>query len=512
MATENNPDRNIAQQAVDAAKSAAEAAKDTAKEVAEGVKDAVTGVTIPGSPTTEPPTVEEPTEPRGPLPPKREQRAPAPYSPTGKDTGAPDDARAQAGEYLTTAQGVRLYDTDHSLKAGARGPVLLQDHHLREKITHFDHERIPERVVHARGTGAHGVFQSYGTAESVCKAAFLAEGVETPVFVRFSQVNGSRGSADAVRDTRGFAVKFYTSEGNYDFVGNNIPVFFIQDAIKFPDVVHAVKPEPAREIPQAQSAHDTFWDFVSLHTEAQHHTIWQMGGRGIQYTYRTMPGFGVNTFRMVNAEGRTTLVKLHLKPKLGDHALVWEEAQMINGVDPDFQRRDLYDAIEAGAYPQWEFGIQTFPDTEDQTFEGIDLSTFVLMGASLAGVIMPEAELNAADLSGADLSGGDLREASLVGATLNETRFDGADLSGADFSGASLITLFPGDVLQSGTSGGTGSGRVERATGSGYLIDGETISASIEGIGTITHTVRREQSVPDDLSGSQLPPTRSYRN
>ncbi|MET9935925.1 catalase, partial [Streptomyces sp. NPDC006324] len=244
---------------------------------------------------------------------------------------------------------------------------------LREKIMHFDHERIPERVVHARGAGAHGVFQSYGTAAGVTKAAFLAADAETPVFVRFSTVLGSRGSADTVRDTRGFATKFYTEEGVFDLVGNNIPVFFIQDAIKFPDVIHAGKPHPDREIPQAQSAHDTFWDFVSLHTEAQHHAMWNMSDRGIPRSYRTMEGFGVHTFRLVNAEGATTLVKFHWKPKLGVHSLVWEEAQIAGGVDPDFHRRDLADAIEAGAYPQWELGIQTFPDTPDQTFEGIDL-------------------------------------------------------------------------------------------------------------------------------------------
>lgn len=330
-------------------------------------------VVIPGVPSTEPPAREEPTTPREPLPPKPDQRGPEAVSPTGSPTGAPAASRAQSGQYLTTAQGLRLPDTDHSLKAGARGPILLQDHHLREKITHFDHERIPERVVHARGAGAHGVFRSYGTASKVTKAGFLAPDVETPVFVRFSTVLGSRGSADAVRDTRGFSTKFYTDEGTYDLVGNNIPVFFIQDGIKFPDVVHAAKPHPDREIPQAQSAHDTFWDFVSLHTEAQAHTMWNMSDRGIPRSYRTMEGFGVHTFRLVNAAGDTTLVKFHWKPKQGVHSLVWEEAQIINGMDPDFHRRDLADAIEAGAYPEWELGIQTFPDTEDQMFEGIDL-------------------------------------------------------------------------------------------------------------------------------------------
>jgi catalase len=330
-------------------------------------------INIPGAPAGEQPAVVEPTSPREPLPPKPDQQGPEAVSPTGSPTGAPEHARAQSGQYLTTAQGLRLTDTDHSLKAGPRGPILLQDHHLREKITHFDHERIPERVVHARGAGAHGVFRSYGTAANITRAGFLAKDVETPVFVRFSTVLGSRGSADTVRDTRGFSTKFYTDEGVYDLVGNNIPVFFIQDGIKFPDIVHAAKPHPDREIPQAQSAHDTFWDFVSLHTEAQAHTMWNMSDRGIPRSYRTMEGFGVHTFRLVDAEGATTLVKFHWKPKQGVHSLAWEEAQIINGMDPDFHRRDLADAIEAGAYPEWELGIQTFPDTEDQMFEGIDL-------------------------------------------------------------------------------------------------------------------------------------------
>lgn len=283
------------------------------------------------------------------------------------------DARGRQGRYLTTAQGARVRDTDHSLKAGLRGPILLQDHHLREKITHFDHERIPERVVHARGAAAHGVFESYGTASSVTRAAFLQHGAVTPTFTRFSTVLGSRGSADTVRDTRGFATKFYTGEGTFDLVGNNIPVFFIQDGIKFPDVIHAAKPHPDREIPQAQSAHDTFWDFVSLHTEAQHHTLWNMSDRGIPRSFRMMEGFGIHTFRMENAEGEMTMVKFHWKPVLGVHSLTWEEAQMVSGADPDFHRRDLADAIEAGTYPQWELGIQVLGDNEDQTFEGIDL-------------------------------------------------------------------------------------------------------------------------------------------
>lgn len=353
---------------------AAAAAEKVVDKVVDKVQEAVRpGNEIPGAPGVVPPPVVEPTEPAGPLPPKHDQRGPDTYSPTGQETGVERKKVAQGGEFLTTAQGARLYDTDHSLKAGPRGPVLLQDHHLREKITHFDHERIPERVVHARGAAAHGVFTGYGTAAGISKAAFLAKDVETPVFVRFSTVLGSRGSADTVRDTRGFATKFYTTEGVFDLVGNNIPVFFIQDAVKFPDVIHAGKPHPDREIPQAQSAHDTFWDFVTLHTEATHHTLWNMSDRGVPRSYRMMEGFGVHTFRLVNAEGATTLVKFHWKPKLGVHSLVWEEAQITAGVDPDFHRRDLADAIESGAFPQWELGVQTFPDTDDQMFQGIDL-------------------------------------------------------------------------------------------------------------------------------------------
>ncbi|WUJ27007.1 catalase [Micromonospora sp. NBC_00389] len=328
---------------------------------------------VPGAPGSAPPHVEEPTTPRDPLPPKTEQGAPQTRTPTGAETGAPTTAKGQQGAFLTTSQGARLRDTDHSLKAGSRGPTLLQDHHLREKITHFDHERIPERVVHARGAGAHGVFTAYGTAERVTRAGFLKKGRETEVFVRFSTVLGSRGSADTVRDTRGFATKFYTDEGTFDLVANNMPVFFIQDAIKFPDIIHAAKPHPDREIPQAQSAHDTFWDFVSLHTEAQHLTLWNMSDRGIPRSYRTMEGFGVHTFRLVNEAGETALVKFHWKPKLGVHSLTWEEAQMLSGIDPDFHRRDLYDAIEAGAFPEWELGIQVFPDTPEETFAEIDL-------------------------------------------------------------------------------------------------------------------------------------------
>ncbi|MEV0247237.1 catalase [Nocardia sp. NPDC050712] len=327
----------------------------------------------PGAPAGAAPAAQEPTKPRLPLPPKPDQTGPATVTPTGASTGVPQDAVAQRGAYLTTAQGARLGDTDHSLKAGPRGPVLLQDHHLREKITHFDHERIPERAVHARGAAAHGVFVGNGAAKKVCCASLFAKGKETPVFVRFSTVLGSRGSADTVRDTRGFATKFYAEDGVFDLVGNNIPVFFIQDAIKFPDVVHAAKPHPDREIPQAQSAHDTFWDFVTLHTEATAHTLWNMSDRGIPRSYRMMEGFGVHTFRLINDAGASVLVKFHWKPKLGVHSLLWEEAQMAAGFDPDLHRRDLADAIEAGAFPQWDLGIQVFPDNEEQMFEGIDL-------------------------------------------------------------------------------------------------------------------------------------------
>ncbi|WP_269182041.1 catalase [Modestobacter sp. VKM Ac-2985] len=313
------------------------------------------------------------------MPPQRkpDQSAPKTVSATGVGYEGPEDGRdprAQAGEFVTSPMGVRLPDTDHSLKAGRRGPTLLEDFHLREKINAFDHERIPERVVHARGAAAHGVFTAYGTAANITRAAVLAEkDLETPVFVRFSTVLGSRGSADTARDTRGFAVKFYSTEGNWDLVGNNMPVFFIQDAIKFPDIIHAGKPSPSREIPQAQSAHDSFWDFVTLHTEATHHTIWNMSDRGIPRSFRMMEGFGVHSFRLVNEARETVLVQFKWTPKLGVHSLTWEEAQLAMGTDPDFHRRDLADAIEAGAFPEWELGVQVFPDNDEQMFSGIDL-------------------------------------------------------------------------------------------------------------------------------------------
>ena len=330
-------------------------------------------VSPPSGPGVDSPAVDEPAAPVQPPPPKPSQQGPETRTPTGAATGAPPEAVAQQGEYLTTSQGARLRSTDHALKAGPRGPVLLQDHHLREKITHFDHERIPERVVHARGSGAHGTFVANGRASKICQAAFLKKDVETPVFVRFSTVAGFRGSAETVRDTRGFATKFYTSEGNYDLVGNNMPVFFIQEGIKFPDIIHAVKPEPDKEIPQAQSAHDTFWDFVSLHTEAQAHVAWQMSDRALPLSFRMMEGFGIHTFRLMNDEGETCLVKFHWKPSQGVHSQLWEEAQLTAGNDPDFHRRDLYDAIDAGAYPSWDLGVQVMPENEEEMFEGIDL-------------------------------------------------------------------------------------------------------------------------------------------
>jgi len=274
-----------------------------------------------------------------------------------------------SGRPLTTNQGVRIGDNQHSLKAGLRGPTLLEDFILREKITHFDHERIPERIVHARGSGAHGVFESYADHASLTMAApFQEAGKVTPVFVRFSTVAGERGSKDTARDARGFAVKFYTDEGIWDLVGNNIPVFFHQDAIKFPDFVHAVKPEPHNAMPQAASAHDTFWDFVSLMPESTHMLMWVMSDRAIPRSYRMMQGFGVHTFRFIAADGQTRFVKFHWTPQLGTHSLVWDEAVKLGGADPDFHRRDLWDAIESGAYPTWELGVQVFTEEEGEQF------------------------------------------------------------------------------------------------------------------------------------------------
>lgn len=274
---------------------------------------------------------------------------------------------------ITTNQGVGIPNSDDSLKAGLRGPTLLEDFILREKITHFDHERIPERVVHARGSAAHGYFQVYKSMSKYTKAKFLSDpNVKTPVFVRFSTVVGSRGSADTVRDVRGFAVKFYTEEGNYDLVGNNIPVFFIQDAIKFPDIVHSIKPEPDREMPQASSAHDTFWDFVVSNPENAHMIMWLMSDRAIPRSYRMMEGFGVNTFKLINAEGQARFVKFHWKPLLGVHSLVWDEAQKIAGKNPDFHRMDLWESIANGNYPEFELGIQIIEPQDEFKF-GFDI-------------------------------------------------------------------------------------------------------------------------------------------
>jgi catalase len=271
--------------------------------------------------------------------------------------------------YFTTDHGTRLHTTDDSLKAGPRGPTLMEDFHLREKLTHFDHERIPERVVHARGSAAHGFFQVYEPMGDLTRAKFLQDpSVKTPVFVRFSTVVGSRGAADTARDARGFATKFYTEEGNFDLVGNNIPVFFIQDGIKFPDLIHAVKPEPHNEMPQGASAHDTFWDFASLVPETTHMLMWVMSDRAIPRSYRMMEGFGVHTFRLINAEGKARFVKFHWKPLLGMHSLVWDEAQKIAGKDADFHRRDLWDAIEAGAFPEYELGVQIVEEEDEHKF------------------------------------------------------------------------------------------------------------------------------------------------
>lgn len=275
------------------------------------------------------------------------------------------DRSDPTGQRMTTDQGIGIEHTDDSLRIGARGPTLLEDFHFREKLTRFDHERIPERVVHARGSGAHGYFQVYESQAEYTKARFLQDpAVKTPVFVRFSTVAGSRGSADTVRDVRGFAVKFYTEEGNFDLVGNNIPVFFIQDGIKFPDVVHAAKPEPHHEMPQAATAHDSFWDFISLMPESAHMVMWTMSDRALPRSFRTMEGFGVHTFRLVNAKGVSRFVKFHWKPVLGVHSLVWDECQKLAGKDPDYHRRDLWEAIEQGDFPEYELGVQIIEESD----------------------------------------------------------------------------------------------------------------------------------------------------
>lgn len=290
---------------------------------------------------------------------------------TNKKSEQLDAYRSDATEQaLTTNQGVKISDNQNSLKAGVRGATLIEDFILREKITHFDHERIPERIVHARGVGAHGYFEAYPGNEKLTKAGFLTNtSVQTPVFVRFSTVQGPRGSADTVRDIRGFATKFYTDEGNFDLVANDAPVFFIQDGIKFPDFVHAVKPEPQTEIPTGASAHDTFWDFVSLVPESAHAVMWAMSDRGIPRNLRAIQGFGVHTFRFINAENKAVFVKFHWTPKQGLAQLVWDEAQKLAGKDPDFHRRDLYEAIASGNYPEWELGVQVVPEEDEMKYD-----------------------------------------------------------------------------------------------------------------------------------------------
>ena len=278
--------------------------------------------------------------------------------------------KSDEGEFLTTNHGLRINDNQNSLKAGERGGTLIEDFILREKIHHFDHERIPERIVHARGSAAHGIFELFQPIGQYTKARLFNEtGVKTPVFVRFSTVAGSRGSTDLARDVRGFAVKFYTSEGNYDLVGNNMPVFFIQDAIKFPDLVHAVKPEPHHEMPQAASAHDTFWDFISLMPESMHMIMWTMSDRALPRSLRMMEGFGVHTFRFINEQGESHFVKFHWKPLLGVHSVAWDEAQKISGKNSDFHRQDLWEAINSGNFPEWELGVQIVPEADEHKFE-----------------------------------------------------------------------------------------------------------------------------------------------
>jgi catalase len=295
--------------------------------------------------------------------------APAAFGSRG-DGGETHQSAARGAPALTTTLGTPIADDQSSLRLGARGPTLLEDFIVRDKITHFDHERIPERVVHARGSGAHGYFEPYRSHAKLTRAEFLANPkVRTPVFVRFSTVAGSEGSADTARDVRGFAVKFYTTEGNFDLVGNNIPVFFIQDGIKFPDLIHSVKPEPDRGFPQAQSAHDTFWDFVSLTPESTHMLMWVMSDRAIPRSLRMMEGFGVHTFRLVNAKGESTFVKWHWRPKLGSFSLIWDEAVKLAGADPDFHRRDLWEAIANGDFPEWELSVQAFDQRTADSFD-----------------------------------------------------------------------------------------------------------------------------------------------
>jgi catalase len=323
-----------------------------------------------------------PTAGAGTLSEKNEslKTGPATIQPQSLDGSLESKRVNSEGQTLTTNQGVPVATNQDSLKAGLRGSTLLEDFILREKITHFDHERIPERIVHARGSAAHGYFEAYEPLTALTRAApFMEAGKRTPVFVRFSTVAGERGSADTARDVRGFAVKFYTDEGNWDLVGNNMPVFFIQDAIKFPDLIHAAKPEPHNQMPQAATAHDTFWDFVSLMPESTHMLMWIMSDRAIPRSYRMMQGFGVHTFRLVNEQGKSTFCKFHWRPLLGTHSLVWDEAVKIMGADPDFHRRDLWEAIESGNYPEWELGLQIFSeaDAEQFSFDVLDSTKLI---------------------------------------------------------------------------------------------------------------------------------------
>ena len=281
---------------------------------------------------------------------------------------------------MTTQQGVVISDNQNSLRANTRGPTLLEDFVLREKITHFDHERIPERVVHARGSAAHGYFELTESLEEYTTAKILTEtGKQTPLFTRFSTVAGNKGSKDTPRDVRGFAVKIYTEEGNWDIVGNNMPIFFIQDAMKFPDLVHATKPEPDRGFPQAASAHDTFWDFVSLSPETMHNVIWLMSDRGIPRSLRMIEGFGIHSYRLINKEGKSTFMRFHWKPVLGVQSTTWDEAVKISGADPDYHRRDLFESINNGDFPEWEFGVQLFTEEEanDFPFDHLDATKLI---------------------------------------------------------------------------------------------------------------------------------------
>ncbi len=305
-----------------------------------------------------------------------------------RGNGGETHQRADAdGKVLTTQQGVAIADNQNSLKAGPRGPTLLEDFVLREKINHFDHERIPERVVHARGSAAHGYFELTESLEEYTTAKILTEtGKQTPLFTRFSTVAGNKGSKDTPRDVRGFAVKIYTEEGNWDIVGNNMPIFFIQDAMKFPDLIHAVKPEPDRGFPQAASAHDTFWDFVSLSPETMHNLIWLMSDRGLPRSLRMMEGFGIHSYRLLNSDGKSTFVRFHWKPVLGVQSTTWDEAVKISGADPDYHRRDLYEAIDNQDYPEWEFGVQLFTEEEANEFPFDHLDSTKLIPEELVPV------------------------------------------------------------------------------------------------------------------------------